>query len=52
MEIKINIEKRHFFVLAGSVLILWILVFVIAFGTNNPSNFGHSVGEIDWSQPI
>jgi len=52
MEIKINIKKRHFFILAGLLLILWILVFVRAFGTNNPSNFGHSVGEMDWSQAI
>lgn len=24
----------------------------MAYGTNNPSNFGHSVGEINWNDPI
>ena len=44
MKLEINIEKRHFFVLLGAILLLGI---VYAFGTNNPSSFGHTPGEID-----
>ena len=44
MEIKVNIEKKHFWIL--TLLILGIGL-VIAYGTNNPEVFGHSAEEID-----
>ncbi len=52
MKLEINIKKRHFFAILGAILLLGILGVVYAFGTSNPSSFGHSVGEIDWSQEI
>ena len=52
MKIEVNISKTHFFVLLGIVLLLGGIFMVYAFGGNNPSIMGHSVGEIDWSQPI
>ncbi len=56
MEIKINIEKRHFFVILVSMLILVGALAVYAFNPSGisgiPSTMGHSVDEIDWSKPI
>ncbi len=52
MEIKINIEKSHLYIFSVIVGILIGVFIVNAFGTNSPSNFGHSVGELDWSQRI
>ena len=49
MKIEINIEKKHLFVfIALSVLIIGIF-FVIAYGGNNPSVVGHSIGELNLS---
>ncbi len=52
MKIEVNITKKRFFVLLFAILLLGIIGVVYAFGTNNPSKFGHSVGEIDWDQEI
>ena len=52
MEIRINVEKKHFFVLLFVILLMGVAVYVRAFNTNNPPVFGHSPGEIDWSQEI
>ncbi len=56
MEIKISIEKKHFFILLGVILFLGVAVFVMAYSPSgvggNPSVMGHSVDEVDWSQPI
>src|SRR3989344_1150562 len=56
MEIKINIEKRHLYIFS---VIIGILIGVFAVNAFNPSgtggvpsNFGHSVDEIDWSKQI
>ena len=47
MKLEINIEKKYFFVLLGAILVLGILGVAYAFGTNNPSDFGHTPGEIN-----
>ncbi len=52
MKIEVNLTKRYFLILLGIVLVLGILLFVQAYGTNNPSVFGHSVGEINWNDII
>lgn len=52
MRIEVNVTKKRFFVLLFAILLLGVVGVVYAFGTNNPSNFGHSVGEIDWEQEI
>lgn len=44
MQIKINIRKNHLWTL---ILLVLGIGLVIAYGTNNPSQFGHSSGEID-----
>jgi hypothetical protein len=49
MRLEVNIEKKYFFGLLALGLIVLGIVGVIAYGTNNPQNFGHSVGEIDWN---
>ena len=52
MKIEVNINKKYFFILLGAILLFGGVFLVWAFGTNNPSNFGHSVGEMDWSQML
>ena len=56
MQIIINIEKRHLYIISLVLGIFLLLLAVNAYnpsGTGgNPSNFGHSVDEMDWSQPI
>ena len=47
MKIEVNIEKRYFFVIIGAILLLGGVIFVYAYGGNNPSVIGHSLGEID-----
>jgi len=46
MEIKINIEKKYFFVLLFVLLVIGGILIVKAFGTNRPQDFGHSFSEI------
>ncbi len=48
MKLKINIDKKHFFILLGAILLLGILGVVYAI-VPNP---GHSTDQIDWSQQI
>ncbi len=50
MEIKINIEKRHFFVLLGVILMTGIVVFVGA--TAIDTKVFHGTDQVDWGQPI
>ena len=52
VQINLNITKRRFFVLFGAILLLAGAFAVYAFGTSNPSNFGHDVGEIDFTSLI
>jgi|SRR3989344_2810666 len=55
--VTINIEKRHLYIFSVVIGILIGVFAVNAFNspptwTTPPSNFGHSVDEVDWSQPI
>ena len=52
MKIEVNITKTRFFTLLGVILLLGLVVYVRAFGGDNPSVMGHSVGEIDWTEQI
>ena len=52
MEIKINIQKKHLFVFSILVSALIVSFLVVAYGTNNPQTFGHSVGELNWNDEI
>ena len=47
-----NVEKKYFFSLIALGLIVLGIVGAVAYGTNNPSNFGHTVGEIYWGDKI
>jgi hypothetical protein len=47
MRIEVDVEKKYFLILLGVVLLLGIVVYVGAYGTSNPSNFGHTPSEID-----
>ena len=47
-----NVEKKYFFGLLVLSLIVLGIVGVVAYGTSSPSNFGHSVGEINWDEAI
>ena len=48
VEVKINIEKRHLYVLGGFVLLLVGMGIVYSFGGTVPSEMGHSAGEISF----
>jgi len=49
MKIEVNIEKKYFFIILGVILILGAGIFVYAYNSNPPvpSNFGHSINEVD-----
>lgn len=47
MKIVINIEKRHFFIILAFVLMVGGIITVRAYGTDNPSNFGHTMNETE-----
>ncbi|MBR9690843.1 hypothetical protein GOV08_04110 [Candidatus Woesearchaeota archaeon] len=47
MKLEINIEKKHFWITLSTIVIITMAIFVYAFGTDNPPNFGHTVGEIE-----
>ncbi|MEK6890259.1 MAG: hypothetical protein AABX35_03670 [Nanoarchaeota archaeon] len=46
MKIEVNLKKRYFIFILASALLLSSLIAVYAYGTNNPSIFGHSAGEV------
>jgi len=57
MKLEVNIDKRYFFIFLAIGLIIVGVVGVIAYvsppdWTKYPSDFGHSVNEIDWGQTI
>lgn len=56
IEVKLNIEKKHFFIILSTILILTAVFAVNAYNSSGtggvPSNIGHSVDEIDWSKII
>jgi len=57
MKLEVNIDKRYFFAFVLIGLIIVGVVGVIAYvsppdWTKYPSDFGHSVNEIDWGQTI
>ena len=52
VKVVLNVEKKYFFGMLLIGLIIVGVVGVFAYGTSSPSSFGHSVGEIDWSQTI
>lgn len=43
MELKVSVKKEHLVLL----VILLSVALAVAYGTNNPQEFGHSAGEID-----
>ena len=49
MKIEVNVTKRRFFMIFGTILLLVGIFTVYAFGTNNPSSFGHTLGEIEFT---
>lgn len=46
MKIEVNIEKKHAFMILGAILIIGGIFAVNAYGTSNPSQFGHSASEV------
>jgi hypothetical protein len=49
MKLTLNIKKKHFYVLVTLMTLLIGIVAVNAYGTSQPTEFGHSSGEIDVS---
>ena len=47
MKIKIDIKKKYAFLIASAIIVLAIVLGVVAYGTSNPSVFGHSANEIE-----
>lgn len=52
MQYILNINRRHAYLLAASFTLLLTVILVNAFGTNNPSVFGHSAGEVGGVGPL
>ena len=53
MKIEVNVDKKGFLIVLGVVLILGFgIMGVIAYGTSDPQNFGHSAGEIELPVPV
>lgn len=46
MKVEINLKKRYFIFILVSALLIGGLIAVYAYGTNNPSVFGHSANEL------
>ena len=46
MEIELNFEKKHFWILTLMIIIVSGIIFVYAYGGSNPEFIGHSSGEI------
>jgi len=46
MKIEVNLEKKYFLAILSAVVILAAVFGVYAYGTNTPSVFGHSAGEL------
>ena len=46
MEIKLNIAKKHIYILMVFVLVIAGVALVIGYKTTDPTVFGHSSGEI------
>ncbi|MBU1245834.1 MAG: hypothetical protein ABIJ20_03090 [Nanoarchaeota archaeon] len=45
MKLVINIDKKHFYIILATVLLVSGFVLVKAYGTNNPAVFGHTMNE-------
>jgi len=52
MQIKVNIEKRHAFMIFGAILLLAAAIGISAYGEGNPSFVGHKSNDIDFSSGI
>ena len=52
MKLEVNVDKKYFFAIVLIGLVVIGIVGVIAYGTNNPTNFGHTIGEINWGETI
>ena len=56
MEIRVKIEKRHFFAIMSALFVIAGIFVVYAYNSSGvggvPSVMGHSVDEIDWSKTI
>ena len=44
---QINIQKRHLVIIFSAIVLLGVIGYGIAYGTSNPSVFGHSAGEVE-----
>ena len=52
MKIEVDINKKYFVLLVVFGLLIVGIVGVVAYGTDVPVNFGHSVMEINWDEAI
>ncbi|MBS3150004.1 hypothetical protein J4455_04945 [Candidatus Woesearchaeota archaeon] len=46
MKFTFKIEKRHLYILTLFLIGFGAVIFVLAYGTNNPSEFGHTYTEV------
>jgi len=49
MKIEVSITKQHILSLFIAIAIVAGISYALAYGTNDPLNFGHSIGEIDFT---
>lgn len=52
VEIKINIEKKHLWLLVLVAGLFASIGYVIGYGTNQPSVFGHTLSELNGAQTL
>jgi len=52
MKIEINIQNSHLLIILLFITAASAIGLVAAYGGSAPLTMGHSVGEMDWSQPI
>ena len=51
MKLEVSIEKKHLTILI-LVLLLFSIVLVLGYGTNNPPQFGHTYTEINFQNSV
>ena len=52
VNININFSNKFVYTFISFTIVLLIVMSVFAFGTSNPSTFGHSAGELDLSSGV
>ena len=47
MKLEVHIDKKHFFIILGAILILAGAIYANAYGGSDPEIMGHNIGELE-----